>query len=572
MIHTTLAEYFSLTGIMICTVIWGTSGASAPLIVADTNRDGIADFETDREGREKWTPERGAIFFNNNDDDDGSGSPDNSDQIVNGGEDLEDLAKILIRVMPQLTDEAVVTVSVDAPSRDRVRLFHLDDAGEYKVLDHRASGNLEPARLRAGNIELRMEALTYADATWNGETTVSVRINQGDQEIGADSVVLRVAPWLMLSNLNEVRTVYIRAYPERNDEMVADLKRIVEELADAELHIVPPVEESGYPANNIWMQDTMEIGYHAGPTKAKNVVLRANRNKPLDNFPRDGMMGPDFGWFQVGDFRSAFGAGTGGNSWLDWFGNLEVTPPIPGFPLGRVIYGADGTAPDAPSLDPRIIAMIDAQGIQGPALAIDVGWLLIKHADEVLSFLPSTDPDRPHKVMVPDTGVALSLYRKWQDEGHGSAELFQPYNHRTTVNGLLAQTALISYNEALQRDRIEPLITHLKEELSLTEADLIRVPFLQNSSRTALIPNMVNSLVVNGHLVASDPTGPVVDGTDLMQEWFRDAVAGTGLEVHFVDDWRYHSWSGNVHCATNATRVPYELTWWDALKMREAGD
>ncbi|MCC5874658.1 MAG: hypothetical protein JJU11_00430 [Candidatus Sumerlaeia bacterium] len=571
MLHTRSTEFFSIASLMVCTVMWGAPSAQPLRIVADSNRDGVVEFESDSEGRDTWTPQRGAIFYNNNNDDDRSGKPDNEDEIINGEADLDDLAKILIQTMPNVGADATLTVSVDSASENRVRLFQRNGDGEYSVFDHTADGNLDASRIAGDHLELRMEALTYADASWSGETTVTVTLENGGSETQTDRVVLRVAPWIMLSNINEVKTVYIREYPDRNDEMVADLNNIVENKANARLFAVGPVDETGYPANNIWMQDTMEIGYHAGPNGYRNVVLRANRNKPLDNFPLDELMGSDYGTFRVGDFRPAFGAGTGGNSWLDWFGNLEVTPPLPGFPLGRVIYGADGTSASAPSLDPRIVEMIDAQGVQGPALAIDVGWLLIKHADEVLSFLPSTDPQSTYKVMVPDTGVGISLFEKFQEDGHGSLQIFQPYNYRTTVDGLLAQESLLEYNRNLQRDRIEPLIDRLKDELGLEEHDLIRVPFLQNSSRTALIPNMVNSLVVNGHLVASDPTGPVVDGTDLLQAWFREAVADTGLEVHFVNDWRYHSWSGNVHCATNATRVPYELPWWDALEER-SGD
>lgn len=571
MLHTRPTEIFSVASLMVCTVMWGAPAAQTLRIVADTDRDGVVDFETDSEGRDTWTPQRGAIFYNNNNDNDGSGKPDNEDEVVNGVDDLNDLAKILIQAMPNVASDATLTVSVDSASANRVRLFHRNGDDEYVAVDHTEEGNIDAALLADGNIELRIEALTYADASWSGETTVTATYTNGNGNSQTDVVVLRVAPWIMLSNINEVKTVYIREYPERNDEMVADLHDIVENKANARLFIVGPVEDTGYPANNIWMQDTMEIGYHAGPSGYSNVVLRANRNKPLDNFPLDELLGSDYGTFRIGDFRPAFGAGTGGNSWLDWFGNLEVTPPLPGFPLGRVIYGADGTSPNAPALDPRIVAMIDAQGVQGPALAIDVGWLLIKHADEVVSFLPSTDPSSTYKVMVPDTGVAISLFEQFQEDGHGSLQIFQPYNYRTTVNGLLAQESLLEYNRNLQNDRIEPLIEHLKNELGLEERDLIRVPFLQNTSRTALIPNMINSLVVNGHLVASDPTGPVVDGTDLLQAWFREAVADSGLEVHFVNDWRYHSWSGNVHCATNATRVPYELPWWEALEER-SGD
>jgi len=79
---------------------------------------------------------------------------------------------------------------------------------------------------------------------------------------------------------------------------------------------------------------------------------------------------------------------------------------------------------------------------------------------------------------------------------------------------------------------------------------------------TSLFPNMVNSVVLNGHLLVSDPHGPEVDGKDLLQEYVRDLLADLPLEVHFLDDRVYHAWSGNTHCATNVRRDGADEPWW----------
>ena len=42
------------------------------------------------------------------------------------------------------------------------------------------------------------------------------------------------------------------------------------------------------------------------------------------------MKGPDFGYVTRGGGKA--------NS-LDSFGNLEVSPPVEGYPLGRIIFG-----------------------------------------------------------------------------------------------------------------------------------------------------------------------------------------------------------------------------------------
>jgi protein-arginine deiminase len=539
-----------------CGNTWQFDAAAAPaaplLIMGDTNRDGTVD-AADAEGRSEWTAGRGAIFLNNNDSDDNTRDPDNLDEVVNGPSDLEDMA--LVRVMA--SPAADLTLNIDRP--DMVRLFLRHGAGDYRVVVPGQAGNLPATLGGADGWELRIEGRQYATPAWDGMARLTVTAADGR----TDTAALRVAPFLLLSNMNRARTVYVRDYPTRNEAFIAGLQRVMP-MAGTDLYIVGAQPVTGYSANNIWMQDTMEVGWTAMPGKGMNVVLKANRNKPLDAFSREYLLGPDYGWLQVGQFRREFGAGDGGNSWLDWYGNLEVTPPLPGWPWGRVLYGADGTAPDAPGLNPEIVAMLNAQGVQGPALRLDVGWLLIKHVDEMVSFLPSIDPACRYKVMVPDTGVALSLMRQWRDHGHGAAVMFDIYPEKTTIDALLANTALVAYNERLQRERIEPAISMLKSELGLQEVELVRVPYLQTESRAAIIPNLINSLVVNGHLVAPDPRGPVIDGKDQLQQAFRTLVASSGLEVHFVDDRRYHTWSGNVHCGTNARREPYDTPWWAA--------
>ncbi len=71
-------------------------------IAADVNRDGKVDFDEDNQGKNKWTSERGAIFFNNNDSDQNTKTPDYADAVVNGPEDLRDLAVLKIKKIPDL--------------------------------------------------------------------------------------------------------------------------------------------------------------------------------------------------------------------------------------------------------------------------------------------------------------------------------------------------------------------------------------------------------------------------------------------------------------------------------------
>lgn len=540
------------------------AGAGDVRIAADVDRDGVVDFERDEAGKGEWTPGRGAIFLFNNLDSAGSGRPNHADAIVNGPADLANLAPLRLRQLPGISAADRVTVTVDADSRPRVRLFVELAPEAWASVDLGRQGNIPPELLAAGDVELRIEANSYAGGGWSGETTVTARVDG----IGEDAVVLRVAPWIMLPGTAEADVVHVRAVPGRNDAFIEQLEEIVP-AAGARLDTVPA--DAPYPENNIWLQDALEAGYSEMPGRRVSAVLKANRNKPLDAFARERLLGPDTGWFEVGEYRPAFAAGVGGDSWLDWYGNLEVTPPLPGYPLGRVFHGVTNFEPGAPSLNPLIVEMLNAQGVQGPALALDVGWLRIKHVDEMLNFVPSGDPEHPWKALVPDFHAAIAFFQSLQEAGHGGLPILTTFEPGMTIDSLLASDELLAMNAGIQDRRIEPNIALIREELGLREEDIIRVPGLLKPSRQALIPNMVNSLILNGHVLAPDPNGPVLEGRDLLREHFRALLSGLPLEVHFLDDQHYHRWSGNVHCATNALRSGFEMPWWEYFETGEPG-
>jgi protein-arginine deiminase len=333
--------------------------------------------------------------------------------------------------------------------------------------------------------------------------------------------------------------------------MIDQLKVIVPE-ADAELHIIPG--DAPYPANHIWVQDAVEFGHaYTGRPDALHVALPSNRDRNLDRFAEHRLADTGMAVISVGDYRPDFARGQGGDQWIDWYGNLEVSPPTINHPFGRVIYGVNPET-DA-SLNPEVVAFLTAQGMQ-PPLPTDTGWLNIKHADETFSFIPADDPERPFRMMVPDPDAAVTLLRKLRSEGHGDTPLLQLYENGTTVNSLLADRALLRHNDQLRAQRLEPYIARLCEGLGLGEADLIRLPILFAPDGNSKIPNMVNALVVNGHVIMADPDGPEIDGRDAIQAAVRERLADLPVTVHFVDDQLYHRWSGNVHCATNTIREP----------------
>jgi len=556
---------FLVTGLAIF-LTQARSGAQVPAsplkvqIVSDVNRDGKVEFDSDDFGKKIWTSTRGVIFFNNNDSDQNSKEPDYADAFVNGDEDLKDLAILKVKRVSILPEKTRISISVDDASLSRVNLFLKVGDNEYKFVNHAADGNINPSRLMEEELELRIEANSYADGSWSGETEVSVSIRTPNGKSHIDSVKLKVAPFILLSNMNKGRTLYVREIPGRNEAFLRNLGELVPR-AGAELVIVPGGEP--YHPSNMWLQDTMEIGYSEMPGQKMNVVLIANRNRSLDRYAKDKLLGPDFGWIQVGKYREGYGGGRGRNRWLDWYGNLEVTPPLPGYPLGRIYYGYNPDGPKEASLNPEIIGMFETQGVQTPAIRLDTGWLLIKHADEIISFLPSGDPEHPYKLLVVDTEAMIALLEKWMSDGYGELTMLDLYSEKVTVSSLLKNKILLDFNKTLQIERIEPNINLLKRELGLREEDFIRVPSFFNKYGVSFVPNMVNSTVLNRHIFIVAPNGPVIDGKDQLEEEMRRLLSGLPLTPHFLDAQIYHRRGGEVHCATNVRREGFSTAWWE---------
>jgi protein-arginine deiminase len=527
-------------------------------MVADTDRDGQVDFELDRLGADTWTQERGAVFLNNCDSDQNTGKPDWADSVVNGEEDLKDLALIKVRKIKNLPPQSRISISANEASRERVRIFLKNPNGNLEGINLNDKGNIDAGPLRDSGLELRIEANSFADAEWDGETQVKITVELPDGSIHENTVCLKVAPFILLSNLQRGKTLYVRAFPGRNDAFIQQLKRIVPQTG-AELFIVP--EGEPYRSHDIWLQDAMEIGYTEKPGQRMNVVLQANRERSLDNFPLKGLLGPDYGWIRVGSYRESYARGRGGNGWLDWYGNLEVTPPLPECAFGRMCYGFNPEGPPDASLNPEIVAVLEAQKLQTPGIRLDTGWLLIKHVDEMISFLPPKNPGRPFCVMVVSPEAMIALLKRWKAEGYGETAVLKRFQPDTTVASLLSDEKLLQHNIHLQRDRIEPNIAILKNELKLSEEDFIRIPALFSEEGSSMFPNMVNSAVLNDYLLIADPDGPLIDGVDLLQEEVKRLLSGVPVRPVFLDDTQYHKWSGNVHCATNIRREGLSEAW-----------
>ena len=136
--------------------------------------------------------------------------------------------------------------------------------------------------------------------------------------------------------------------------------------------------------------------------------------------------------------------------------------------------------------------------------------------------------------------------------------------------GLVTHTPrlLRTYNDDRQAN-IDAIKATMMRELGLAATDIVEVPsiFMPNPDTPtladALVPGMVNMLVLNRKCIVPKPFGPVVGSTDKFEEELRTTLTPLGLGVSFLDCWtEYHVNLGEVHCATNTLRTPNRGRFW----------
>lgn len=265
----------------------GSAGAPVKLTAvvdlrADTNRDGKIDLSGDADDKDEdmWDKTHGAIFLANIDDDEKKCSTkasdidlpkchDAADDVINGPDDLADLARLKTAPWAEAPDDASGKLSLDATSAERVRLFKNDGSGTFTVFNP-ATDTLSAAELRSG-VELAIEGKDIVRdlAVWDGYADVTFQILGGTgpggepAEGGTDTVRLRLAPVLTHHHLQPTEQVYVAGLTGIDSSLMrADLKK-----ANTAAKVPKPVIElkSSAVSFDQWTQDYFETGYMTMP-------------------------------------------------------------------------------------------------------------------------------------------------------------------------------------------------------------------------------------------------------------------------------------------------------------------
>ncbi|KAF6110510.1 peptidyl arginine deiminase 2 [Phyllostomus discolor] len=586
----------------------------------DADRDGVVEKNNPKKASWTWGPEgQGAILLVNCDRE----TPwlpkeDLRDEKVYSKEDLKDMSQMILRTKgpDRLPAGYEIVLYINMSDSDKVGVFYVDNPffGQRYMHILGRQKLYHVVKYTGGSAELLffVEGLRFPDEGFPGLVSIHVSLLEYMAEeipltpIFTDTVVFRIAPWIMTPNILPPVSVM-----KDNYLFLKEVKSLVEKT-NCDLKVCFQYINRG----DRWIQDEIEFGYIEAPHKGFPVVLDSPRDGNLKDFPVKQLLGPDFGYVTR---EPLFEPVTS----LDSFGNLEVSPPVTvngkTYPLGRILIGSSFPLSGGRRMTKVVRDFLQAQQVQAP-IELYSDWLTVGHVDEFMTFIPIPGT-KQFRMLMASTSACYQLFREKQKEGHGEAIMFKGpsgdaetaqgqdespplsataelekagkcngpdtppragrapgamtldksclagmSNKRITINKILSNESLVQENQYFQRC-LDWNRDILKKELGLTEQDIIDLPALfkmdEGRQARAYFPNMVNMIVLDKDLGIPKPFGPQVEDVCCLETHVRSLLEPLGLCCTFIDDISaYHKFLGEVHCGTNVRRKPFPFKWW----------
>ncbi len=327
-----------------------------------------------------------------------------------------------------------------------------------------------------------------------------------------------------------------------------------------------------------WMQDWGEIAVAEvkGKDDLQQLILDSNRGRGLAGLPKV--------FADLWDAYYIKNPARGNKG--DYGGNIEVTPD------NVLVLGSTSTS--------KLRRLFDKHGYQNKRAILDTKWLLVGHVDEYVSFVPNASADGGYTIIKADPSLAFDLiknasseqlnktnpeYRSTIRELHAKLNSFSKSMANVSEFDLSDNTdilkwkfgrGLLSNEENDQKIRLDQLIALndeisrlidrniviLKERIKAVtgtperQFSVISLPTIfrgRKSGNTlsrcvALLPGVVNMLVLANHLVIPDAQMP------MLNDYIRETLNQVSLKSHFLDDMAYHNLAGEIHCGTNVIR------------------
>ncbi|XP_040389365.1 protein-arginine deiminase type-2-like isoform X2 [Cygnus olor] len=479
----------------------------------DADRDGVVEKNNPNKASWTWGPEgHGAILLVSCDRESPlSPAPDCDDERVFSKEDLLDMSRMVLRTEgPQhLPRGYEIVLYVPVSDADKVGVFHVQNPffGQryVHVLGRRKLCHTVQHAGGAAELNFFVEGLRFPDDSFPGLVSIHVSLLETLSEgiphtpIFTDTVVFRVAPWIMTPNTLAPVNVFVCSMKD-NYLFVKEVKNLVNK-AGCDLKVCFGYINRG----DRWMQDEIEFGYSQAPHKSFPVVLDSPQDRGLEQSPIKELLGPDFGYVSREPLFEAVSS-------LDSFGNLEVSPPVTAagkeFPLGRILIGSSFPTPAGRRMTRVVRDFLFAQQVQAP-VELYSDWLATGHVNEFVTFVPSPDTKR-----------------------------------------------CIDWNRDILKKELG-----LTEEDIIDLPALFKLD--KQGKAMPYFPNMVPMLILTKDLGIPKPFGPVVGGECCLEHHVRSLLEPLGLRCHFLEDVAsYHGRLGEVRCGTNVQRRPFAFCWW----------
>ncbi|XP_029434049.1 protein-arginine deiminase type-2-like isoform X2 [Rhinatrema bivittatum] len=563
------------------TVAYYGPGADAPIDKAgvyltgieisldvDADRDGVVEKNNPHKASWTWGPDgQGAILLVNCDKDSIlSRLEDGGDENVYNKEDLQDMSMMMLRTRgpEKLPTSYNLLLHTSASDSDKLEVFHSQNKQYSYVLGKK---KLHYKIRYTGTTEHKffVEGLCFPNNGFPGLLSINVSLLETMPEgipetpIFKDTVTFRVTPVIMTPHTLEPIEVYVCSVKD-NYLFLKQIKNLVSE-ANYKITICFEYVNRG----DRWMQEEMEFGYIQAPHKGFPVVLDSPKEGELKDFPVRELLSPDFGYITKVALSSEVTS-------VDSFGNVEVSPPVTvngkEYPFGRILIGSSFPTTTGRRMTKVIRDFLYAQKVQAP-VELYSDWLLMGHVDEFLTFVPA--PDRKgFRLLLASPVACYKLLQEKKRLGHGDAAMFQGLEmKRLTISKLLSTDSLEQENNYVQHC-IDWNRDILKQQLGLTEEDIIDIPALfrldGSGKALAFFPSMVNMVVLGTELGVPKPYGPIIEETCCFEENLISLLKPLGLNCTFIDDVvSYHRKLGEVHCGTNVRRKPFTYKWWNMV-------
>ncbi|NXL85254.1 PADI1 deiminase, partial [Alectura lathami] len=486
----------------------------------DVSRNGRVRSKGKDKANWTWGPDgQGAVLLVNCDKDSpNTVGPDSGQVDIRTTADLQDMSVMLLRTQgpSNIFADYRLVLHIPESDADKVRVFHAirsDSQPQYKPVLGPSKLSYMLDHVGSGENTFYVEGLAFPDAGFSGLVSISVSLLEVPHKyspgtpIFTDTVVFRMAPWIMTPNTQQPLEVFvcsIKRGVNSNEVFLAELQALLRK-ANCKLTICSEVESR----SDRWIQDELEFGYVEAPHKSFPVVFDSPRNRGLRDFAFKKILGPDFGYVT----REPPFCGVCS---LDSFGNLDVSPPVTvrgkEYPLGRILIGSPLPWANGRRMSKVVRDFLYAQKVQAP-VEVYSEWLSVGHVDEFLTFVPAHDR-KGFRLLLASPTACYKLFQEKQRQGHGDATqvVGMSGNEQRSIDDILADEGLRSDNKHVQRC-IDWNRDLLKDELGLGEQDIIDIPqlfVLRGSRAEALFPDMVNMLVLGSHLGIPKPFGPLV--------------------------------------------------------------